>query len=104
VRRETDKEYEVKVQYDEDLASGIGPAPCVVSHEGQSQASAGERAGWPLSRVNALGRVPTGLPTRKATRPAGLSRAVGRPARPETPACMGASCTGTERSHPWPVV
>ena len=68
----------MKVHYDEDLASHTGPAPCVVFHEGQGEASAGERAGWPLSRVRPLSRVPTGLPTWKATCPAALSRAVGR--------------------------
>jgi hypothetical protein len=69
----------VKVHHGEDLASHAGPAPCAVFHEGQGEASAGERAGWPLSRVRPLSRVPTALPVRKATRPAALSRAVGRP-------------------------
>jgi hypothetical protein len=49
----------VQVLYDEDIASHIGPEPCVVPREGQGEASAGERAGWPLSRVSALSRVPT---------------------------------------------
>ena len=43
MRRETDKEQEVKVHYGEDLASHAGPAPCVVFREGQGEASAGER-------------------------------------------------------------
>ena len=34
VRRETDKEQEVKVHYGEDLASHAGPAPCVVFRKG----------------------------------------------------------------------
>jgi hypothetical protein len=34
----------VKVPYDEDLASHIGPKPCAVLHEGQGEASAGDRA------------------------------------------------------------
>ena len=50
MRRETGKEQEVQVLYDEDLASRIAPEPCVVSREGQGEASAGDRAGWPLSR------------------------------------------------------
>jgi hypothetical protein len=78
VRRETDKEQEVQVLYGEDIASHAGPAPCVVFREGQGEALAGERAGWPLSRVNALSRVPTGLPTWKATRAATLPRAAVR--------------------------
>ena len=89
VRRETDKEQEVKVHYGEDLASHIGPAPCVVFREGQGEASAGERAGWPLSRVRPLSRVPTGLPTWKATRPAALSRAVSRPGAVRDPSMHG---------------
>jgi len=89
VRRETDKEQEVKVHYGEDLASHAGPAPCVVFRKGQGEASAGERAGWPLSRVRPLSRVPTGLPTWKATRPAALSRAVGRPGAVRDPSMHG---------------
>ena len=89
VRRETDKEQEVQVLYGEDLASHAGPAPCVVFHEGQGEASAGVRAGWPLSRVRPLSRVPTGLPTWKATRPAALPRAVGRPGAVRDPSMHG---------------
>ena len=89
MRRETDKEQEVQVLYGEDLASHAGPAPCVVFHEGQGEASAGVRAGWPLSRVRPLSRVPTGLPTWKATCPAALSRAVGRPGAVRDPSTHG---------------
>ncbi len=52
----------MEVLYDEDLARHIGPEPCVVSREGQGEALAGDRVGWPLSRERALSRVPTGLP------------------------------------------
>jgi hypothetical protein len=79
----------VKVLYDEDLASHIGPEPCVMFREGQGEASAGDRAGWPSSRESALFRVPTGLPTWKATRPAALSRAVGRPGAVRDPSMHG---------------
>ena len=65
----------MQVLYDEDVASHIGPKPCVVSREGQGEASAGDRAGWPSSRESAISRTPTGLPTWKATRAAALSRA-----------------------------
>src|SRR5476651_258976 len=78
VRRETGKEQEVQVLYDEGIASQIAPEPCVVFREGQGEASAGDRAGWPLSRESALSRTPTGLPTWKATRPVASSRVVGR--------------------------
>ena len=78
VRRETGKEQEVQVLYDEDVASHIAPKPCVVSREGRGEASAGDRAGWPSSRESAYSRTPTGLPTWKATRAAALPRAAVR--------------------------
>jgi hypothetical protein len=74
VRRETGKEQEVQVLYDEDLASHIAPEPSVLSREGQGEASAGDRAGWPSSRESALSRVSTTLPSRKATRTAASTR------------------------------
>lgn len=49
----------MQVLYEEDLASRIDPEPCTVPREGQSEASAGKRAGWPLSRVRPLSRMPT---------------------------------------------
>ena len=79
MRRETGKEQEVRVLYDEDLASHIAPEPCALSREGPGEASAGARAGWPLSRESVLSRVPTGLPTWKATRLVAPTRAAGRP-------------------------
>ena len=68
----------MRVLYDEDLASHIAPEPCVVSGEGQGEASAGARAGWPLSRESLFSRTPTGLPTWKATRRAASTRAAVR--------------------------
>ena len=94
VRRETGKEQEVQVLYDEDAASHIAPKPCVVSREGQGEASAGDRAGWPLSRERALSRAPTGLPTWKATRLVALSRAAGRPGVVRDPSMHGHSLPG----------
>jgi hypothetical protein len=84
----------VQVLYDEDLASHIGPEPCVVSREGQGEASAGDRAGWPLSRERALSRAPTGLPTWKATRHGASSRAAGRPGVVRDPSMHGRSLSG----------
>jgi hypothetical protein len=49
VRRETGKEYGVKVSDDKDLASHIDPKPCVGAREGDVEASVGACAGWPLS-------------------------------------------------------
>ena len=84
----------MKVLYDEDVASHIGPKPCVVSREGQGEASAGDRAGWPLSRERALSRAPTGLPTWKATRLVASSRAAGRPGVVRDPSMHGRSLFG----------
>jgi len=64
----------VKVLYDEDIASHIAPEPCIVFREEQDEASAGDRAGWPLSRERSFSRTPTGLRTRKATQDAAIAR------------------------------
>jgi hypothetical protein len=84
----------VQVLYDEDRASHIAPEPCVTSREGQGEASAGDRAGWPLSRERALSRAPTGLPTWKATRLVASSRAAGRPGVVRDPSMHGRSLPG----------
>ena len=94
VRRETDKEQEVQVLYDEDIASHIAPKPCVVSREGQGEASAGDRAGWPLSRERRISRVPTVLPNWKATRLVAISRAAGWPGVVRDPSMHGHSLFG----------
>lgn len=44
----------MRVHHDEDVASHVGPAPCAVIREGSGEASAGERAGQPLSRERKL--------------------------------------------------
>ena len=44
----------MQVHYDEGVANHIGPEPCVVTREGNGEASAGERAGQPLSRNRKL--------------------------------------------------
>ena len=94
MRQETDKEQEVQVLYDEDLASHIGPKPCVVSREGQGEASAGDRAGWPLSRERRISRMPTVLPNWKAIRLVAISRAAGRPGVVRDPSMHGHSLFG----------
>jgi len=94
VRRETGKEQEVQVLYDEDIASHIAPEPCVVSREGQGEASVGDHAGWPLSHESGDSRTPTGLPTWKATRPVASSRAAGRSGVVRDPSMHGHSLFG----------
>jgi hypothetical protein len=94
VRRETGKEQEVQVLYDEDIASYIAPEPCVVSREGQGEASAGDHAGWPLSRERRISRVPTVLPNWKAIRLVALPRAAGRLGVVRDPSMHGHSLFG----------
>ena len=50
MRRETGKEYVVKVHCDEGVATHIGPKPCAGVREDVGEASAGEHIGQPLSR------------------------------------------------------
>jgi hypothetical protein len=40
----------VRVHHEEGVASHLGPEPCVITREGEGEASAGERTGQPLSR------------------------------------------------------
>ena len=54
VRRETGKEYVVKVHCSEGVAIHTGPEPCGVAREGSGEASAGVRIGQPLSRESLL--------------------------------------------------
>ena len=94
VRRETGKEQEVQVLYDEDIASHIAPEPCVLSREGQGEASAGAHTGWPLSRESRISRTLTGLPTWKATRLVASSRVAGRSGVVRDPSMCGHSLPG----------
>ena len=84
----------MKVHDGEDLASHTGLEPCAVSREGQGEASAEERAGWPLSRESALSRAPTALPGWKATRSAASSRATDRLGVVRDPSMHGRSLSG----------
>jgi hypothetical protein len=54
VRRETGKEQVVQVHYDEGIANRIDPEPCAGIREDVGEASAGGRAGQPLSRDRKL--------------------------------------------------
>lgn len=84
----------MKVLYDEDLASHIAPKPCVVFREGPGEASAGDRAGWPSSRESAKSRMPTGLPTWKATWGAASSRVANQSGVVRDPSMHGRSLIG----------
>ena len=54
MRRETGKEYVVKVHCDEGLAIHVAPDPCAGAREGVGEASVGERIGQPLSRETVI--------------------------------------------------
>ena len=84
----------MQVLYDEDLASHIAPEPCVRSREGQGEASAGDRAGWPSSRESAQSRVPTVLPNWKAIWGAATSRVANQPGVVRDPSMHGRSLSG----------
>lgn len=94
MRRETGKEYVVRVHCDEGVATHIGPEPCGVTREGGVEASVGERAGQPLSREIHETRVPTQFCWRKATRTGALSRASVRPGAVGDPGMHGCSLHG----------
>jgi hypothetical protein len=94
MRRETGKEQGVQVLYGEGVAIHTVPEPCAVSREGLGEASVGERAGWPSSRERALSRVPTVLPSWKATRTAAISQVAVRPGVVRDPSMHGHSLRG----------
>ena len=66
----------MQVRYDEGIANHIGPEPCAGIREDVGEASAGERAGQPLSRDF---RVPTLSVQWKAICPRAPVRALGQP-------------------------
>jgi len=53
----------VRVHYDEGIANHIGPEPCVGLREGIGEASAGDRAGQPLSRESSVTSDADAFPT-----------------------------------------
>ena len=90
----------MRVLYDEDIASHIGPEPCVVPREGQGEASAGERAAPDLIR-GAKEPYPGCRRCYQAGRQYGPLRYREQrndSAWSETPACTDAPCAGTGRS------
>ena len=84
----------MRVHYDEGIAIHIGPEPCGGTREGIGEASAGDRAGQPLSRERNSIRVPTPSDPRKATRTGALARAPGRSGEVQDPGMYGRSLTG----------
>ena len=85
----------VQVHGDEGVATHVDPEPCAGNREVVGEASAGERIGQPLSRVNLMyPRVPTRSESRKATWTSALSRALARPGVVKDPGMCGSSLHG----------
>jgi hypothetical protein len=71
----------VQVRYDEGVAIHIDPEPCAVACEGDSEASAEEHIGQPLSPAKIQFRVLTPLRRRKAIQTGALSASASRTRR-----------------------
>ncbi len=95
----------MRVHRDEGVANHIGPAPCVVVRKDGGEASAGDRAGQPLSPENYMNRdADAGTHRgRQHGRTRHRERSNG-PAWSKTLARADAPCTGTGRSRVWPSV
>ena len=75
----------MQVLYDEGLANHIGPEPCGGPREGIGEASAGDRAGQPLSRESSVIPDADAFPTAEGNTDEGVSaspRTVRRGPRP----------------------
>ena len=94
----------MKVHYGEGVAIHTGPEPCVGPREGSGEASAGERAGWPLSRERAIVPGADVVTVTEGHTSGASARASAGPAWSETPACTDAPCPGTGRSPARPGV
>src|SRR5918993_3679597 len=92
----------VKVHYGEGVAIHTGPEPCVGPREGSGEASAGERAGWPLSRDRATVPGADVVTVTEGHTSGGVSASLRRPG--VVRACTDAPCPGTGRSPARPGV
>ena len=75
----------MRVHYDEGIAIHIGPKPCVGPREVTGEASAGDRAGQPLSRESFVTPDADAFPTAEGNTDGGVSaspRTVRRGPRP----------------------
>src|SRR3954447_6507424 len=95
----------VKVHYGEGVAIHTGPEPCVGPREGSGEASAGDRAGQPLSRERATVPGADVVTVTEGHTSGGVSASLRRPGGVRwTPACTDAPCPGTGRSPARPGV
>jgi len=89
----------VRVHYDEGRAIHIGPEPCAGVREGDSEASAGERIGQPLSRERFYPGCRRGSVRGRQHGRGRQRESLDDPAWSETLACADAPWTGTGRSR-----
>ena len=88
----------MQVHYDEGVANHIGPEPCAGLREDVGEASAGERAGQPLSRDRKLIlQFTTCLCSGRQYVQERQRKHLGDPAWSKNLACTHAPCTGTGR-------
>jgi hypothetical protein len=91
----------VRVRYDEGVAIHVGPEPCVSGREARGEASAGERAGWPLSRERATVPGADGVTVPEGHTSGGASASPRRAGVVKDPSMHGRSLTGNrEISRP----
>src|SRR3954471_15880812 len=90
----------VKVHYGEGVATHTGPKPCVGPREGSGEASAGERAGWPLSRERATVPGADVVTVTEGHTSGGVSASLRRPGVVRDPSRHGRSFSGTQETSP----
>ena len=89
----------MQVRYDEGVANRIGPEPCAVIREGDSEASAGEHIG---PAIEPRDLYPGCRRCCEGGRQYGQARereCLDGPAWSQNLACVEARCAGTGRSH-----
>ena len=97
----------MKVHYGEGVATHTGPEPCVGPREGSGEASAGERAGWPLSRERAIVPGADVVTVTEGHTSGGVSASLRRPGVVRDPSMHGRSLSGNReisrptRGSPW---
>ena len=84
----------MEVHYGEGVAIHTGPEPCVGPREGSGEASAGERAGWPLSRERATVPGADVVTVTEGHTSGGVSASLRRPGVVRDPSMHGRSLSG----------
>ena len=100
MRRETGKEYVVRVHCDEGIATHVAPDPCAVLREDDCEASIGERIGQPLSRESVINSGADVVHSTEGGNTGGcvIAERPPDPAWSQTLACTDAPSAGTGRS------